>query len=67
MCIRDSADDARNGVRVVPLRSENDALARGRSAHRAPDIFLLFSRVARKLRWNEWLDAPDVTDRASEA
>jgi hypothetical protein len=61
------ADDARNGVRVVPLRSENDALARGRSAHRAPDIFLLFSRVARKLRWNEWLDAPDVTDRASEA
>jgi hypothetical protein len=52
---------------VVPLRSENDALARGRSAHRAPDIFLLFSRVARKLRWNEWLDAPDVTDRASEA
>jgi len=34
------ADDARDSVRLAPLRSENDALARGRSAHRAPDIFL---------------------------
>ena len=40
------AAKARDGI-LAPLRRENDALARGRSAHRAPDIFLS-SRVARK-------------------
>lgn len=42
------ADNARDGVSLAPLRSENDALARGRSAHRAPDIFLFSGRT--KLR-----------------
>ena len=62
MCIRDSqkhADDARDSVRLEPLRSENDALARGRSAHRAPDIFLFFSGRPKTPLGRK--DAPDAT------
>jgi hypothetical protein len=53
------ADDARDSVRLEPLRSENDALARGRSAHRAPDIFLFFSGRPKTPLGRK--DAPDAT------
>ena len=35
----------------------------GGGAPTARPTYSSFSRVTRKLRWNDWLDAPDVTDR----